>query len=155
MSTSQFDAVQLSDEQCANALVSSSAVHVNGCAQGQYEGGNLFGNAHLLRAAHGQGQGATGGAGAECHQECRGNAFEELENISAGNKFQQSTIYDNCMYQASQVYSHNNLQQGQQYCRTVSSNNRSNQTEYADRSNGHDVAYHFVGYFSQTIDGVF
>ena len=58
------------------------------------------------------------------------------------------------MNQASQIYSQHNLQQRQQYGRAVSSNNRGNQAEYADRSNGHDVAYHFVGYFSQTIDGV-
>ena len=107
-----------------------------------------------MRAAHGQRQGATRGAGAECHQESRRNALEELENIGAGNKFQQSAINKNCMYQASQIYSQNNLQQRQQHCGTVSGNNRSNQAKYADRSNCHNVAYHFVGNLSQTIDGV-
>ena len=59
------------------------------------------------------------------------------------------------MQDAGQIYSDNNLQQRQQYGRTVRCNYRSNQTENTNRSNSHDHADDFVGNLSQTIDGVF
>ncbi len=69
LGSSEVNAVQLSNEQCAYTLISSSTIHVDGCAQWQNEAGNFFRSAHFLSTAHGQRQSTTGGAGARSQRQ--------------------------------------------------------------------------------------
>lgn len=47
LGSGEVNAVQLSNEQCAYTLISSSTIHVDGCAQRQNEAGNFFRSAHF------------------------------------------------------------------------------------------------------------
>ena len=154
MSSSQVNTINLCYEECAYTLISSSTVHVDGCAQRQNEAGNLFGNAQLTHAAHVQRQSATGGAGAERHENCRSHCFHKGNRANLADEANHGAVNDNCMQEAGKIYSQDNLQQRQQNSRAVSCNNRSDQAENADRSNSHDHANDFVGNLSQTVDSM-
>ena len=111
--------------------------------------------AHFTHAVHGKGQSAGRRARGECQEGSRSNTFEELSRGRFAESSNQCTVYDESVECATYIYTDDNFEKREENCRTISCNYRSNQTEYAERSEAHDDCYHFVANFCQTVDGVF
>ena len=121
------------NENRANALVNCGAVHVNGGAQRQNEGGHFVLCAHLLAAFHVDGQRAYARSAGEREDHSGHLALEELQGAHATHGAHGGGVHQEHMNQVAYVCAQKNHGKRAQNLGAVVGDNGNKQTEHANR----------------------
>ena len=96
MFNSLYVLVAAGNEDCADGLINSRAVHVDRRAERQDEGADLRLRTHLVAALDVDGERCVGGRGGEGSDHGRGNALEEGKGAHLGEELDgQAVDHDN------------------------------------------------------------
>src|SRR5699024_3995344 len=126
------------------ALVDGGAVHVDGGAQGQDEGGDVLVGAHLIGALLGDGEGSGRGGGGEGEDHGREGLLEELQGADLAEGLGGDGVDHHGVDDVADVGAQEYQRQRAQDFRALGGDDPGQVSEHADGRQGDDVHHELL-----------
>ena len=139
------------DEEGADALINGCAAHVDGRAQGQGEGCDVFASAQLFGTFQVQGQGPHGGGTGKGHHHGRAHALEEVPDAHAAHGFYGGGVDQDRLQNIADIGRQQDDGQGAQDLRAVFRHHGGDEAENTDGAEGDD---HFHDLHADLVDAL-